>query len=62
MNRRILTIYEVRANIKEVDNILEIVNCHILDNSVDTYDYDNLRKAYQLLRDTFIANWTNQLL
>ena len=62
MSTDILTIYEVRRNIREANELLKIVNSHIHDNSVDTFDYDNLRVAYQLLAETFSARWTNQIL
>lgn len=60
--KRVLTIYEVRRDIKTIFDTLEIVNCHIIDKSLDTYDYDNLRKAYDICRNIIASNWTTQIL
>ena len=59
---KILTIHEVRRSIDEVYEYLEMVNCHLIDNSIDGYDYDNLRKAWEMLRRLKASKWTNQLL
>ena len=59
---KILTIHEVRRKIDYVYDVLETVNVHIHDNSLDGLDYDNLRKAWEECRKLKCSNWTNQLL
>ena len=59
---KILTIHEVRRQLEEVYRYLEMFNCHSIDNSIDGYDYDNMRKAWQILQDVNSSKWTNQIL
>lgn len=58
----IMTVYEVRRNLKEILDNLEVLNVHILDDCVDCVDYDNMRHSYTMLVDTFLARWTNDLM
>lgn len=59
---QIKTIHEVRSVINEIDEVLTTVNAHIIDNSIDTADLDNLRKAWNLCRNIRASKWTNQVL
>ena len=58
----ILTIHDVRRNIDNIYDYLELANCHILDNSLDMYDIENMRKAYELCRILKVSRWTNTVL
>ena len=58
----IMSIYEVRRNIDNIYDTLEMANCHILENSLDIYDYDNLRKAWELCRQLKCSKWTNEFM
>lgn len=58
----VITIYEVRRNLYEAMQRLEQFNSHILSDEVGCTDYDSMRIAYTLLRDTFIAKWTNNVM
>ena len=60
--KKIYTIHEVRRMQEEVYEWLTTFHCHYLDNSVDAYDYDNMRKAWEMMREVISAKWTNQLL
>lgn len=59
---KIKTIHEVRRTIDTIYDYLELANAHILDNSIDINDVDNLRKSWELCRELKCAKWTNQLL
>lgn len=59
---QIKTIHEVRSAINEIDEVLTTVNAHILDNSIDSADLDNLRKIWNICRTLRASRWTNQLL
>ena len=59
---KIMTIHEVRKNIDYIYDILETCNSHAVDNFLDGYDYNNLRKAWETCRKLKCARWTNQIL
>ena len=59
---KILTIYEVRTIIRSIYDTLETLNNHMIDNSVDMYDQNNVRIAWEQCRKIMSAKWTNQLL
>lgn len=57
-----MTIHEVRENIDYIYDVLEKCNCHAIDNSLDGFDYNDMRKAWEICRKLKCARWTNQLL
>ena len=62
MMNKIYTVHEVRKSIEEIAGYLETANFHIHDNSLDCYDYNNLRKSWEICRSLIASKWTNQLL
>lgn len=58
----VMTIHEVRTRIKSIYDTLEMLNCHMLDNSIDIYDINNVRIAWEDCRKIMSSKWTNQLM
>lgn len=62
MVSKILTIHEVRRRIESIYNTLETLNCHAVQGTLCSGDYDEMRKAWENCREVMSSRWTNQLL
>lgn len=57
----VMSVTDVRTVLRDIENVLTTFNTHILDNTIDCYDYDNIRKAWLWCRDISASKWTSDI-